>query len=40
MGYSPQDHEELTHWKVPDAGRDRGQEEKGTTKDDMSGWHH
>ena len=23
-----------------DAGRDWGQEEKGTTKDDMAGWHH
>ena len=22
------------------AGRDRGQEEKGTTKDEMAGWHH
>ena len=24
----------------PDAGRDRRQEEKGTTKDEMVGWHH
>ena len=24
----------------PDAGRDWGQEEKGTTKDEMAGWHH
>ena len=24
--------EELTHWKDPDAGRDRGREEKGTTE--------
>ena len=23
-----------------DAGRDRGQEEKGTTEDEMAGWHH
>ena len=23
-----------------DAGRDWGQEEKGTTEDEMSGWHH
>ena len=23
-----------------DAGRDWGQEEKGTTEDDMAGWHH
>ena len=26
--------------KDPDAGRDRGQEEKGTTEDEMVGWHH
>ena len=32
--------EELTHWKVSDAGRDWGQEEKGTTEDEMAGWHH
>ena len=25
--------------KDPDAGRDWGQEEKGTTKDEMAGWH-
>ena len=24
----------------PDAGRDWGQEEKGTTEDEMVGWHH
>ena len=24
----------------PDAGRDWGQEEKGTTKDEMAGWNH
>ena len=24
----------------PDAGKDRGQEEKGKTKDEMVGWHH
>ena len=23
-----------------DAGRDWGQEEKGSTKDEMAGWHH
>ena len=23
----------------PDAGRDWGQEEKGTTEDEMAGWH-
>ena len=32
--------EELTHWKDSDAGRDWGQEEKGTTEDEMAGWHH
>ena len=32
--------EELTNWKNSDAGRDCGQEEKGTTEDEMAGWHH
>ena len=33
--------EELTHWKsFPDVGKDWGQEEKGTTEDDLAGWHH
>ena len=27
-------------WKDPDAGRDWGQEEKGTTEDEMVGWDH
>ena len=31
---------ELTHWKDPDAGKDWGQEEKGTTGNEMAGWHH
>ena len=26
--------------KDPDAGRNCGQEEKGTTEDEMAGWHH
>ena len=26
--------------KNPDAGKDRGQEEKGTTEDEMVEWHH
>ena len=26
--------------KDPDVGRDWGQEEKGTTEDEMAGWHH
>ena len=31
---------ELTHWKHPDAGKDWRQEEKGTTEDEVVGWHH
>ena len=27
-------------WKDPDAGKDWGQEKKGTTEDEMVGWHH
>ena len=27
-------------WKDPVAGKDWGQEEKGTTEDEMVGWHH
>ena len=27
-------------WKDPDAGEDWGQEEKGTTEDEVVGWHH
>ena len=33
----------VKHWftgKYPDAGRDWAQEEKGTTEDEMVGWHH
>jgi len=26
--------------KDPNAGKDGGQEEKGTTEDEMVGWHH
>ena len=26
--------------KIPDAGRDWEQEEKGMTEDEMTGWHH
>ena len=26
--------------KDPDVGKDCGQEEKGTTEDEMVGWHH
>ena len=27
-------------WKDPDSGKDWGLEEKGTTEDEMIGWHH
>ena len=27
-------------WKDPDAGKDWRQEKKGTTEDEMVGWHH
>ena len=27
-------------WKDPDAGKDWVQEKKGTTEDEMVGWHH
>ena len=27
-------------WKDPDVGKDWRQEEKGTTEDEMVGWHH
>ena len=27
-------------WKYPDAGKDRVREKKGTTEDEMVGWHH
>ena len=27
-------------WKAPDAGKDWGQEEKGTTEGEMVGWQH
>ena len=27
-------------WKAPDAGKDWRREEKGTTEDEMVGWHH
>ena len=27
-------------WKDPDAGKDWRQEEKGTTEDEVAGWHH
>ena len=36
----PPDEKSRLTGKDPDAGRDWGQEEKGTTEDKMAGWHH
>ena len=36
----PPDAKSWLFWKDPDAGKDWGQEEKGTTEDEMVGWHH
>ena len=36
----PPDAKSWLTWKDPDAGKDWGQEEKGTTKDKMVGCHH
>ena len=36
----PPDAESWLIWKDPDAGKDWGQEEKGTAEDEMVGWHH
>ena len=36
----PPDVKSWLTWKDPDAGKDWGQEEKGTTEDEMAGWHH
>ena len=36
----PTDEKSLLLWKDPDAGKYWGQEEKGTTEDEMAGWHH
>ena len=36
----PPDMKNWLIWKDPDAGKDWGQEEKGTTEDEMVGWHH
>ena len=32
--------EELTHWKRLGCWEGLGQEEKGSTEDEMAGWHH
>ena len=36
----PSDVKNWLIWKDPDAGKHWGQEEKGTTEDEMVGWHH
>ena len=36
----PPDAKSWLIWKDPDAGKDWGQEEKGTTEDEMAGWYH
>ena len=36
----PPDLKNLLIGKDPDAGRHWGQEEKGTTEDEVAGWHH
>ena len=36
----PPDAKSWLIWKVSDAGKDWGQEEKGLTEDEMVGWHH
>ena len=36
----PPDEKNRLIWKDPDAGKDWRQEEKGTTEDEMAGWHH
>ena len=36
----PPDTKSWLIWKDPDAGNDWMQEEKGTTEDEMVGWHH
>ena len=36
----PPDAKNWLIWKDPDTGKDWGQEEKGTTEDEMAGWHH
>ena len=36
----PPDAKSWLIWKDPDAGKHWGQEEKGTTEDEMIGWYH
>ena len=39
-GHWPPNAKSWLIWKDPDAGRDWRQEQKGTTEDEMVGWHH
>ena len=36
----PADAKSWLIWRDPDSGKDWGQEEKGTTEDEVVGWHH
>ena len=36
----PPDAKSWVIWKDPDAGKDWGQEKKGTTENEMTGWDH
>ena len=38
--FRPPDVKSWLIWKVPDTEKDWRQEEKGTTEDEMAGWHH
>ena len=38
--FCPSDGKNWLIWKDPDVGKDWGQEDKGMTEDEMSGWHH
>ena len=40
LQYFGQDVKSQLIGRDPDAGKDRRQEEKGTTEDEMVGWHH
>ena len=40
FGHLMQRVDSLGNESLSDAGRDWGQEEKGTTEDEMAGWHH
>ena len=40
LQYWPPDVKNWLIWKDPDAGKDWGQEEQGTTEGEMVGWHH